>query len=72
LRSLAALMKELNTKHKAQENIIFYFATSSEVYCDLIQKLAHAGMVSKTKSGKPWIHAVLKNLLAMTWNQHVN
>ena len=60
LRSLAALMKELNAKHNAQENIIFYFATSSEVYCDLIQKLAHAGMVSKTKSGKPWIHAVFE------------
>jgi glucose-6-phosphate 1-dehydrogenase len=60
LRSLAALMKELNTKHNAQENIIFYFATSSNVYCDLIQQLAHAGMVSKTKSGKPWIHAVFE------------
>lgn len=60
LRSLAALMKELDTKHSARENVIFYFATPSDIYCDLIQKLAQVGMVSKTKSGKPWIHAVFE------------
>jgi len=60
LRSLAALMKELDAKHKAGENIIFYFATSSDVYRDLIQKLAQAGMVSKEKNKKPWIHAVFE------------
>ncbi len=60
LRSLAVLMKELDAKHFARENVIFYFATPSDVYCDLIQKLAHVGMVSKTKSRKPWIHAVFE------------
>jgi glucose-6-phosphate 1-dehydrogenase len=60
LRSLAALMKELDAKHLARENVIFYFATPSNVYCDLIQKLAHVGMVKKVKSGKPWIHAVFE------------
>ncbi|MBF0207287.1 MAG: glucose-6-phosphate dehydrogenase [Oligoflexia bacterium] len=60
LRSLAALMKELNIKHKAKENIIFYFATPSSVYCELIQKLAQIGMISKMKNAKPWIHAVFE------------
>jgi glucose-6-phosphate 1-dehydrogenase len=60
LRSLDVLLKELSAKHNSQENIIFYFATPSDIYCDLIQKLAHVGMVLKTKSGKPWIHAVFE------------
>jgi len=60
LRSLDALMKELNAKYKAEENTIFYFATSSAVYSDLIQKLAHAGMIKKVKHGKPWMHAVFE------------
>ncbi len=60
LRSLAALMKELDIKHESKRNVIFYFATPSVVYRDLIQKLAHVGMVSKVKSGEPWIHAVFE------------
>jgi len=60
LKSLAVLMKELNIKHKAEENIIYYFATSSGVYSDLIRKLAHAGMISKMEHGKPWMHAVFE------------
>jgi glucose-6-phosphate 1-dehydrogenase len=60
LKSLAVLLKDLNAKYKGRDNVIFYFATSSGVYSDLIQKLAHAGMVSKTKHGQPWIHAVFE------------
>jgi glucose-6-phosphate 1-dehydrogenase len=60
LRSLDVLLKELSAKHKAQENIVFYFATPSEIYCNLIQQLAHVGMVKKTKGGEPWIHAVFE------------
>jgi glucose-6-phosphate 1-dehydrogenase len=60
LKGLAALIKELNIKHKVPENLIFYFATSSNVYSDLIQQLAKAGMVLKSKNGKPWMHAVFE------------
>jgi glucose-6-phosphate 1-dehydrogenase len=60
LKSLAVLLKELDIKHKSKENVIFYFATPSGIYCDLIQKLAQNGMVSKVKQGKPWIHAVFE------------
>jgi len=60
LKSLASLIKELNVKHKVPENLILYFATSSEVYCQLIQQLAEVGMVIKSKNGKPWIHAVFE------------
>lgn len=60
LLSLNALMKKLDAQHGSKGNIIFYFATASHVYCDLIKKLAHVGMVSKSKRGKPWIHAVFE------------
>jgi glucose-6-phosphate 1-dehydrogenase len=60
LRSLFTLMKELDRKHNAQENIVLYFAVPSEVYRDLIRKLADIGIITKKKEGKPWMHAVFE------------
>jgi len=59
-RSLVALMKELDVKHDSKRNVICYFATPPNIYCDLVRQLAQVGMISKAKSGKPWIRAVFE------------
>jgi len=60
LKFLSAMVKDLNFKFKSNQNLVLYFATSSEVYSDLIVKLADIGLITKANCGEPWVHAVFE------------
>ncbi len=60
LKFLSEMIKELSIKYKSNQNLILYFATSSDVYSDLIVKLADIGLITKANCGEPWVHAVFE------------
>jgi glucose-6-phosphate 1-dehydrogenase len=60
LKFLSDMIKDLHYKYKSNQNLVLYFATSSEVYSDLIVKLANIGLITKANCGEPWVHAVFE------------